>query len=214
MFIKVYYVFKESAYRLSQCTLRLFIILFMVLPIPLSFMSATLYEFGAKYRLVIYGIIGLFSLIFTYLFVYKLYQIYRDSRKHQSDDKENKTDPANQFLSTLTKTTILAFTSVSFTMLVPLVSWNDNMTETFLMILVDVYTNFICVMLTYSIFDSQYQKCCGCCDKNFKKCLFKIESGTDIINQMKTIISSSDTSNTDMKIVVDVDAEEQQTNAV
>ena len=40
--------------------------------------------------------------------------------------------------------------------------------------MMDIYTNFVCVILTYGPFTKQYTKICGCCDKKCKSCLFKM----------------------------------------
>ena len=192
MFIKLYYVFKESVYQLSLCTLRFFIILFIILPTALGInlflftMANPETEIYHRYLFIMYGIIALFSLILTYLFVYKLYKIYRDS------NQQSKMDPNDTFLSIMSKTTILTFTSIFFTMLVPLIlvifetfKAEPDHTHDFkygiltVIGIFDVYTNFLCVMLSYSILDNVYKKWCGCCDDYFKKCLFKVGTKAD-----------------------------------
>ena len=63
-------------------------------------------------------------------------------------------------------------------MLVPLVT-QDTLTIFAFMSLLDICTNFICVMLSYTIFDDQSKQFCGCCDRNCKKCLFKMVSNNN-----------------------------------
>ena len=190
MFIKIYYVFKGSVYQLSSCTVKFFIALFVIIPLPLMIMAGMALIGDYTYRLVIYGIIVLFSIILASLFIYKLYQIFRDSQKGNT---ENKMDLENRFLSTMTKTTILTFASISVTMLVPLLT-QDEIAVFVFMSLWDIYTNFIFVMLSYTPFNDQYQKCCGCCDRNCRKCLFKMVSNN------AEPVSQSSPSSTDVKV--------------
>lgn len=39
----------------------------------------------------------------------------------------------------------------------------------------DIFFNFVCVLLTYSVYDTEYRCLCGCIDKRCKKCLFKAD---------------------------------------
>merc|ERR1712048_246741 len=38
----------------------------------------------------------------------------------------------------------------------------------------DIYSNFICVVLTYSMFDAHYRFCCGCLDRKCRKFLLDV----------------------------------------
>ena len=111
--------------------------------------------------------------------------MYKNLRKHEPHDQQNKIniDPNDKFLSSMTKTTILTIISIFFSLLVPISGLFAQIHV--LVLLLDIYTNFICVLLTYSIFDKQYRKCCGFCDSNFKKCVFKVGTETTKASQIK-----------------------------
>merc|ERR1719203_1423381 len=94
----------------------------------------------------------------------------------------NKIDANNNILSTMTRTSILALISMIFSILVPIA-----------FILVDIYTNFICVMLSYSVFSKQYSTCCGWIDAKFKVFLFNTAS--KVHKAMKVSISDANEAN-------------------
>lgn len=193
MFIKLYFVFRQSVYKLSSITLKFFIILFIMLPLLIL---ATLFYTRVKstyylhHPYTVYAFVVGFSLILTYLFVYKLFQLFRDTQRMNED----RIDPNNRLLSIMTKTTILTLTSVIFTNFVPLSIKMQRFDMEFWVIILDVYTNFICAILSYSVFNHQYQMICGCCDRNCKACLFKLVSE----RAMKVVPADSDVEDTDL----------------
>merc|ERR1712228_168266 len=89
----------------------------------------------------------------------------------------------NALLKAITKTTILALTSflisAAMSLIVCLVGSSDYEDKSLdivlsLLVIMDIYSNFICVVLTYSMFDKQYRCLCGCIDVKCRNCLFRI----------------------------------------
>ena len=68
------------------------------------------------------------------------------------------------------------------------------------MSMLDVFTNFLCVMLSHKVFDSQYQFLCCCMDKCCKRCWSGIAT-KDEINMISTIESTCETkTNSDVQV--------------
>jgi len=102
----------------------------------------------------------------------------------------------NKLLTTISKSTILALISLTMTFLTPITmlfgyytlstSHNQTMYEAGTCLLAfcslfDVYTNYICILLSYNCFDKMYVKVCGKCDKKCRAiCIEKI------LNKKKT----------------------------
>eukprot|EP01084_Bolivina_argentea_P172358 298567_1 len=180
MFIKLYYVFKESRYALSKCTVRSFIALFIILPFIMFIAVIIGISMSGATGVILLLLYATFSGILSYLFVYKLVKIYKDT---QQFDESGVINPNNRILSTITRASLLAFISFSFSLINPIVSYivydEESYFDDFIsavIMLMDIYTNVICVILTYGPFTTQYMTCCGVCDKQCKICLFNMIS--------------------------------------
>ena len=85
----------------------------------------------------------------------------------------------------MTKNTLLAVISIACTFLVIIVliylyiqhdGYHEKHSdiEEFILefaILVDIVSNFICILLSYQFFDNEYNRFCKCCNKRLHKCL-------------------------------------------
>eukprot|EP00483_Globobulimina_turgida_P012102 UN12124 len=114
-----------------------------------------------------------FCIFITTMFVYKLFNVYR-APNFRDDD----------LLSIITKNTILALISILSTILngiILFIAWNHSSNlplwyfKDFCFVL-EIYTNFICILLTYRHFKKQYVTFCGFMDRRCKSCC------TDITN--------------------------------
>ena len=180
MFIRLYFVFEDSAFALKRGTVILSICLFACLPILMLIVYVILLVLSVvglgNVQIVwfLFLFYGLISLAFSFVFVSKLYQILKLSPIQSID---------NGLLKAITKTTILALISFIMTAVMTFMIFliGDGVSRhkslwllQIMLIIMDIYSNFICVVLTYKMFDNQYRRCCGCADEKCRKCLFFI----------------------------------------
>ena len=192
LFIKLYYVFKDSIYSLSSCTIRLFITFFIFSPITMWIILNLSISFSEDGRTgwIAFLSFAIFSVLLSYLFIHKLFKLFRDTQKLNPISKMN---PKNNILSTMTRTTILAIISLILSILSPVILYvyYPSMHYNFLSLInyqlpmMDIYTNFICVILTYGPFTKHYVVLCGICDLQCKKCLFKMISKSAMPPQLR-----------------------------
>ena len=114
------------------------------------------------------------------LFIVKLINVYT---RLSNDD---------ELISAITKTTILTLASVSFTFIVPIaiIFVNTIQNETVSVLIgsivssLDMFTNFLCVMLSFNYFDNLYLMICGRMHNLCKLCWYRIVGNTDdVINK-------------------------------
>ena len=178
LFYRLKVVFNGTAYQLSRCTIRTFFAMYI-----LTLVSGTAYTFvndttSSSYfeiiSVLLTDLLGI-SLIFflTFLFVKKLI----DVNKRSGGAQQNAT---NRLLSAITKQTILTFISISSLLLLITMSLLFNETGILttsihgnfvftLCAFVDLWTNFICILLSYGAFNGYYTNMCGCCDTKCKQ---------------------------------------------
>eukprot|EP01084_Bolivina_argentea_P104707 187476_1 len=133
----------------------------------------------------------IFSCSLVYAFVSKLVQVYKGmdydiNIRHKGWKRENILN--NKLLSTITKSSILAIVSLSATVLslIIIVSGyfsighlhNEAICELVSSIhafitLGDVYTNYLCVLVSYNCFHKAYVSICSKCDNKCKICCIK-----------------------------------------
>lgn len=199
LFIKLYLIFKDSIYKLSIYTLRFFAVLFTLLPLAMWLIINIIIHVtnDGRYAWIAFICFGVFSLILSCLFVYKLFKVYRDSQQLRFQDEMNLDD---KILSTITRTTILALTSLLMSILCPVIlyiyypsihyEYGSLMNYEFPIL--DIYTNFICIALTFSVFNDQYKTVCGFCDTKCKYYTFKMVSKEVIRNHVNSESRSQD----------------------
>ena len=180
LFYRLKIVFDGTAYELSKCTIWAFFIMYiltLVSGIAYSFAndptSSSLFEI----MLVALGSLSALSNIsfLSFLFIKKVI----DVNKHCDGAKQS---DENKLLSTITKQTILTLTSISSLVVFLAINTLLNATGTGffissihgnfvfnLCVLLDNWTNFICILLSYATFDHYYTKLCGCCDIKCKQ---------------------------------------------
>ena len=98
------------------------------------------------------------------VFVQKLFQVYKMDNNNLDED----------LIRIITKTTILTLFSICFTIIANIVGqitapWEEKDDDIAIFLLtrglfaMDVFTNFICFVLTYQSFDKYYSIFCGFC---------------------------------------------------
>ena len=184
MYIRLYSVFKESVHRISKCTNTCMVVLFILLPILMYALIVIFFHFDqtgtGKSIWFAFLIFAAVSLLFSLLFIGKLYKIQRHS---------NVASKESPVMIAMTKTIILALFSFSVSVFVAIISYflYDYKTKYLsmwilnaLLIILDIYSNFICVALSYSIFNEQYTKCCGRIDEKCRKCFWNMANSDSV----------------------------------
>ena len=225
LFLRLKYVFKGSVYKLSKLTTRIHAIIFIFIPFatPIYFIILSLVKSNIIYTLILLAsfiFIITFSCSLSILFIYKLFQVFKnmDNAHHHHHHISNKTNKNtkkyinNKLLQTITKSTILAVISLTMTLLTPItllfgyyaisyVNNNQILIEAASSLLsfcslFDVFTNYFCILLSYTYFHSIYLKLCGKCDKKCRIfCITKIikkkstKSGHIEISSSKTSVT-------------------------
>ena len=184
LFCRLKFTFDGTAYALSKCAIWAFFCMY-ILMLAFALRSAFVNDWTEEYifsgmTLALISILSGFSIISVLglVFVKKLIDVNRDS----GDSSQQAT---NSLLSTLTKQTILTLTSISSLLVFGAIS--SVLHERGLVMssihanviyalcsLLDVWNNFICILLSYGAFDDYYMKVCGCCDTKCKQLCGKL----------------------------------------
>ena len=99
---------------------------------------------------------------------------------------------------TITKTSLLTLISTCNTIFAYIViavwTYIDSIHFSFMrdiLIILDMYTNFVCVLLSYKYFDGYYDKLCGKCDNGCDRLWTKIfvDKNQGMINQMSVEVA-------------------------
>ena len=108
------------------------------------------------------------------LFIYKIIQVYQS----MGNDEE--------LIGMITKATILTFISIFITCLAPIsiIALNNSdsvhiRSITTLVIIADLYSNFICIVLEYDYFNGYYSRLCSCMDIKCRKLWSKMVGVSD-----------------------------------
>eukprot|EP01084_Bolivina_argentea_P296707 511039_1 len=176
LFKRLSIVFAPTVYALSKATLTIFHTIFIIAPTMLIafiifHLTSNKYEHihsivNVTLILFIMFMCIIFPLILSGLFIYKLMKLFKD----RANDYESVN---NRLIVAMTKNTNLSvisissslLTTISFVTLVSIASW---------MVLLDVFINFMCIMLSYSWFQNIYLSMCKPIDKQWKKCCMNL----------------------------------------
>ena len=176
LFYRLKVVFDGTAYELTKCTIWAFFIMYtssILSGIFYSVLNDVTSSSLVEMISVTLGILlALANISFlSFLFVSKLNNVNKRCLGQQNDD--------DKLISTITKQTILTLISISSLAVHLVIILLFNVTGFLifsvhgifiwnLVILVDVWSNFICILLSYRQFDEYYFRVCGCCDTKCK----------------------------------------------
>eukprot|EP01083_Nonionella_stella_P025458 70105_1 len=174
LFLRLCFIFKNSVFKLSNCTKASFTITLATMPtlliicfLPVWPTMESLYI--ASSVLLLLAVI--ISIWLTVLFSFKLYKV-QTSRLNVNDDDE--------LLSMITKNTVLATVSILVTVIavcgntIYVAFQSEYMLYASLFVfLLDHYTNFVCIFLTYRFCDGYYLTLCGFVDNKCRLCYAK-----------------------------------------
>eukprot|EP01084_Bolivina_argentea_P120607 213795_1 len=152
--IRLWSAFRGSAYKLSQMTIAILIMLFAIPPSLL--VSAQIANKEAFFSLFLTMCIFhvIIPILLTTLFISKLLKVRSGAGKTSTD----------KLLPLITKTTILCAVSAPTTILWMIIyafaylNQDDGVLigVSYLVTLIDVATNYLCMMLTHNAFDGYY----------------------------------------------------------
>ena len=183
LFYRLKVVFDDTAYELSQYTKWAFYIMYTsICGILLAVSFHVLNNLLAGYSiigtiLVSFAALSAIAIIFflAFLFVTKLIDVNKRCDGQAAQQKDD-----NKLLSTITKQSILTLISIAsllaYVIIYFLLSSTGLLSTSIhasfihgLLSLIDTWTNFICILLSYKSFNAYYTKMCGCCDIKCKE---------------------------------------------
>eukprot|EP01084_Bolivina_argentea_P287159 492695_1 len=177
MFLRLKLVFTASIFLIPKYITVIFLIILAFGP-SLGLVFAIIARFQQTHFqstttinaiLLFFIVICIVSL--TCLFICKLIQVYKSA------------NPERQLVSQVTKATILCLVTVAGLILLVLiliitarVIKNSYVQQTFRTFMngVDIYMNFLCIILSFRYFSDNYDKCCHRLDSKCKYCWGKI----------------------------------------
>eukprot|EP01083_Nonionella_stella_P007686 22116_1 len=165
LFLRIYSIFKTSEFELSKITIALYIVAFSVVIIT-TIPFYMIYELHADSIITLpyVTLSALFSGMLLVTFIHKLVDVFSQFGVDE------------HLLKTMVKNTVLAVISIACTLVVVIVlvvlyikhegNYHDrySVLEELvleLFILIDIVSNFICVLLSYAFFDQKFQRLCG-----------------------------------------------------
>eukprot|EP01083_Nonionella_stella_P043961 118574_1 len=190
-FLRLCYVFKGTALRLSNVCVKVYKFIFCTIPFCLI-LGAFVYTFSHVSILRLLVLIPAFLLVViliisvVVLFIQKLMQVYKCAGHDEA------------LMGIITKTAILSLLSITMTILSPTclaismsvpnvhVQWVANV-----FVLLDVYTNFVCVALCDRYYSTYYFKICGCLDRRCHVMCREMAGVNDVGNIVNSIQQSS-----------------------
>ena len=203
-FLKIYIVFKDSVYALSMTTVRLFAILYSIvfiveaisIPLVIPIIAPSMdYIAFTVWVFVWYGVLLLIAWLVS-SYIYKLIQIHKSSQAILSDN--------NQMVKTITKTSLLFGISLSTTFILMILiniwylAFLNPVLEyaIFMICIIDQYTNFLCIILSFSYYQKIYDKMCGCLDSCCYRLWTQYLTKTDAAMVVKDIESADSATDT------------------
>lgn len=179
LFYRIDLVFKGSGYELSKFTVFLFITLYIL---SIVFGALTVYTLQS-HSVSIHHLFPITATIFCVallstismlpcLFIYKLMAVHKDTASAIDSSS------SSNMISTITKISLLSSISILsfiFSAILPFLIYLTNLSSIHMQFLfvfigtIDMYTNFISVILTFGSFNRYYVRLCGLCDIGCKR---------------------------------------------
>eukprot|EP01084_Bolivina_argentea_P132102 233113_1 len=210
LYLRLKYVFDGSEYSLSHGVVKFCKIVFSLIPMTAPFYLIIVWFMHDDKSTIIllsmpFVFIISFSCFLAFTFVHKLVQLFKTTETDQNRTNETCAESMldNKLLSMITKSTILALVSLSMTVCTPIsllfgyyaISRTDNQVihEVGCLVLAfitlaDVYTNYLCILMSYNCFHKMYVSMCIKCDKKCKMyCIKKLSQKKRIMLGSRTM---------------------------
>lgn len=174
LLLRCYYVFNGTVHSLSGRTLSVFIFVLILMPslatimiVPHPSISILTTKVQWALSFIVFTMAVVISFGISGLFLSKLHAVYMSTVGWKEED--------DYLLSTITKHTVLAVISITFSV-INLITWIATAHKWGGLVLhirnfsflLDAYTNFVCIMLTYKVCEHQYLTLCGGIDQKCK----------------------------------------------
>ena len=182
LFFRLYLVFNPKSQphqplKVSNCTIIIFITLSTIYILNTASSAVILImrllqdfylnSFLMIAKILLYYILNIgISLFVTIIFIYKLFKLDGLTKSVKTSEDQQQ----DSLLPVITKYTILAAVSTIST-IVAFVTFGNSF-----LILLDIFTNFLCVTLSLKHAEKAYQRLCCCIDKKCHDCLGKYQS--------------------------------------
>jgi len=194
LFLRVYFIFKTSAYALSKLTICIFMITFISLPpivgvVEFWYHTSHHSDESSIALAICYFINILIMTSLLILFIHKLFTIYGHLPAIQ-DIKQS--DTHRSLMRVITRTVVLTSISVIFTFIASIGFITINKLNKLglmivaVLVIIDVYTNFVCILLSYTYFNDYYDKLCGKFDLFCGEICNKI-TGASLMHEMVSL---------------------------
>ena len=191
LFLRVYFIFQTSAYAISKATIGIFLIVFVSIPptvgvVEFWYHTSHHSESSSIGLAICYFVNILVMLSLLLLFIHKLFTIYGHLPKIE-DIKQSETH--RSLMRVITRTVVLTSISVIFTLTASIGFITiDKLNKlgfmiVTIMVVIDVFTNFVCILLSYAYFNDYYDKLCGRFDIFCGGICNKI-TGASLMNEM------------------------------
>ena len=180
LFYRLYRTYRPvPSLRLSKCTIIVFSTYYIV-TCGIYYIGNWYYvsnptEDGTRYYSISSTFTICLAVILFGVYIFKMYSIYAKTKDQD-------------LINLIAKNSLLAIISILVT-LINMASWvpiqqidspHYNVFVDFL-IVSDIYTNALCIFLSYKVFDGYYYKVCGFCDKKcIKKCVQARKDSEDL----------------------------------
>ena len=175
LFFRLHSIFNNTAYQLGKCVKRTYGVAFtlMFITFIIGLITAFVINDEALYTIcviLLYLIALSISIGITWLFSYKIYRIYQSGKRTDNDDMEQND---NSFITVLARNSVLAFISIGtslFTTIIYIIiegsglnSKNNEIADGIINFcyLIDMASNFMCIMLSFTENNNIYYAICG-----------------------------------------------------
>eukprot|EP01084_Bolivina_argentea_P256582 432038_1 len=187
LFQRVYFVFKNSTFKLSKCNVGTFITIHVlfVIDIALSIGSPYLGIFSGIYAMLLLSLIAFLTILFNK----KLSQLFKTVGENEKNGTKN-----IYLLTVITKCTVLTCASIIFTIIAQILFGLIHAFFVSFIVVLDVFSNLMCVTLTFNFSDTYYYRYCNFCDmccRGLCKQINHIDSIIDIPMMSKEINAKS-----------------------
>ena len=202
---KLYYLFEGTSYKMRSRTIILWIItftisgilifgtVFLVLDPNSEYYDPSKHPMVRNISTIIWTLMVIVPIGLSVSFILKLRQIYKSipadiKRSASASDLSINMNEIDPLLAIITKHTLLTLFCIPITSVLLVFSWIVTVYPVqlvpfywlkicFAFDLVDVFTNFFCIILSYEVFDGLYQKLCGRLDKKCREfCMMSIHN--------------------------------------
>eukprot|EP01084_Bolivina_argentea_P022366 41562_1 len=191
-FIRLYYVFRSSRFALSSYTKMVYISIFILGLIFTTIITVHLGPQEGLWLILVqfaYLLYVILVIILSSLFVNKLCRVYRNVDVAAKSNKRSK--ERYKLIAVVTKISVLNFGSLTITILAAITIIffiHGNVYAEFIAhfaVFADIFTNFLCVILSYNNYKRFYHIVCGCCHNQCITCCAERKTADELRKKLE-----------------------------